>query len=290
MTCNHCILLLAGLAFLSCSRKEESSTNLVTFPLRGVVVAVDTAHLRVTVAHEAIPNYMDAMTMAFKVHERELLHHVARGDSIQATLAVSRTESWLESISVIGKGPLKPVMSAEEIIMSKVFKPGDLLPDDGWLNQDGQTTKLSQFRGKVVALTFIYTRCPLPDFCIRMSNHFAAIQRTLTADPRMKGQWHLFSISFDPVIDRPSVLKRYAESYRADFSTWDFLTDPDTLGSSLRHLADGIGLSYANDEGLIAHNLRTVLLDKEGKLFRVIQGNEWKPEEVADEMRNLEER
>ena len=258
------LLFFGVLAAFSCSRKEETGTDLVTFSLRGLVIAVDTTKATLTVAHEAIPNYMSAMTMPFRVHDRALLRSVGRGDSIQATLAVSHTESWLEGINVIGKGPPQPAMSAGDIILNKVLKPGDILPDDAWLNQDDARVRLSSFRGKVVALTFIYTRCPLPDFCIRMSRQFAAIQHTLGADSRMAGQWHLVSISFDPALDRPAMLKRYAQTYQADFATWDFLTDPDTLGSAIRRLADGVGLSYANDEGLFDHNLRTLLLDKEG--------------------------
>jgi protein SCO1/2 len=287
MTSRVFLLLLGTLAAFSCSRKDESKTDLVTFPLRGVVVGIDTTKQTLTVAHEAIPNYMSAMTMPFRVHDRALLYPLARGDSIQATLAVSHTESWLEAINVIGRGPLPATMTAGDIIMNKVLKPGDIPPDDAWLNQDGTQIRLRSWRGKVVALTFIYTRCPLPDFCIRMSSQFAAIQRTLGADPHMAGQWHLLSVSFDPALDRPPVLKRYAQTYQADFATWDFLTDPDTTGPSLRRLADGVGLSFTGDEGLFDHNLRTVLLDKDGKLFRVIQGNEWKAEEVAGEMKNL---
>jgi protein SCO1 len=268
-----------------CTKNKE--TNLVTFPLRGEVVRVDTAKLTLTVAHQAIPNYMNAMTMPFKVRDRNLLRPLAVGDSIQATLAVSRTESWLEQIAVVGKGEMPAPLTPDQIITAKVFKTGEFFPDESLVNQDGKTVRLSSFRGRVLALTFIYTRCPLPDFCIRMSNQFARIQKSLKGDGSLNGKWHLVTVSFDPKFDRPAVLKRYAAEYGADFSSWDFATDPDTAGPVIRRLADGLGLEYSEDEGLIDHNLRTVLIDPEGKLVKVITGNEWKPEEVAAEMKRL---
>ena len=273
-------LLAAG-----CTKNKE--TDLVTFPLRGEVVRIDTAKLTLTVAHQAIPNYMNAMTMPFKVRDRNLLRPLAVGDSIQATLAVSRTESWLEQIAVVGKGEMPAPLTPDQIITAKVFKTGEIFPDESLVNQDGKTVRLSSFRGRVLALTFIYTRCPLPDFCIRMSNQFARIQKSLKGDGRLNGKWHLVTVSFDPKFDRPAVLKRYAAEYGADFSSWDFVTDPDTAGPVIRRLADGLGLEYSQDEGLIDHNLRTVLIDPQGRLVKVITGNEWKPEEVAAEIRRL---
>ena len=279
------LLFLCLLLGLGCAKNRE--TDLVTFPLRGEIVRIDSAKLTVTVSHQAIPNYMNAMTMPFKVHDAGLLRPLAVGDSIQATLAVSRTESWLEGIAVVGKGETPAPLSADQIITARVFKTGEPFPDVSLINQDGKTVRLSSFRGTVLALTFIYTRCPLPDFCIRMSNQFARIQKSLKGDGAMIGKWHLLSVSFDPKFDRPAVLKRYAAEYGADFSTWDFVTDPDTSGPVIRRLADGLGLEYSEDEGLIDHNLRTVIIDGEGKLVKVFTGNEWKPEDVAAEIRKL---
>ena len=279
------LLALGALLAGSCARKEEARTDLVTFPLRGRIVAVDTASRLLTVAHESIPDYMAAMTMPFKVKERDLLRGLGAGDTITATLAVSRTESWLEGIVVAGKGGPQRTLSAGEIITARIVRTGDIFPDASLLNQDGRTIRLADFRGRALALTFVYTRCPLPDFCIRMSNHFARVQKVLSADPALRGKWHLISISFDPVFDRPVRLRRYAATYGADLATWDFATDPDTAGGTIRRIADGLGLMYDDDQGLIAHNLRTVLIDPRGALLRVISGNEWLPDEFAAEMK-----
>lgn len=277
------LLVFLTFLLLSCSRQEQKATELVTFPLRGEVVAIDTVKHKLMVAHEEIPNYMDAMTMPFKVKNLELLKSVQIGDSIQGVLAVSRTESWLETFTVTGKGEPPTARMTEETILARMFKEGESLPAIEVTNQGGRKIRFSDFKGKALALTFVYTRCPLPDFCIRMSNHFAKVQRLLAKDKSLDGKWHLISISFDPKFDTPKVLKNYGQSYSADFLTWDFVTADQ---ATITKLTDGFGLSFSDDEGgLIAHNLRTVLLDKEGKIMKVISGNEWMPDELVDAMK-----
>jgi protein SCO1/2 len=277
------LLVFLTFLLLSCSRQEQKATELVTFPLRGEVVAIDTVKHKLMVAHEEIPNYMDAMTMPFKVKNLELLKSVQIGDSIQGVLAVSRTESWLETFTVTGKGEPPTARMTEETILARMFKEGESLPAIEVTNQGGRKIRFSDFKGKALALTFVYTRCPLPDFCIRMSNHFAKVQSLLARDKSLDGKWHLISISFDPKFDTPKVLKNYGQSYSADFLTWDFVTADQ---ATITKLTDGFGLSFSDDEGgLIAHNLRTVLLDKEGKIMKVISGNEWMPDELVDAMK-----
>ena len=281
--------LLAAMAtsIIACSKKEEKQTDIATFPLRGQVVDIDTAGRTVTISHHDIPNYMRAMTMPFKVKNPTLLNSVAVGDSVLATLAVSRVESWLETLTVLGPGVSARTLSAQDLVQEKLFSVGETFPDEALLNQDSRTIRFNDYRGKVLAITFIYTRCPLPDYCIRMSSHFAAIQKALGADESLNGKWHLLTVSFDPKVDRPEVLQRYARSYGADFRTWDFATDPDTAGSTIMRIAEGLGLMYAEDEGLFDHNLRTAIVDRDGTLVEVIKGNEWTPEEVAARMKGL---
>jgi protein SCO1 len=281
------LTLLLSLLVLSCGRNEQKQTDLVTFPLRGEVVGIDTAKGVLTVAHEEIPNYMSAMVMPFKVKDPKLLRGLAIGDSIGATLAISRTESWLETIRVLRKGEKFEAASAAEIESQHLYRVGEPLPDETFVNQDGRQIRFSDFKGKVRALTFIFTRCPLPDFCIRMSEQFRQLQKLLANEPSLSGKWHLVSVSFDPKFDRPPVLKQYGRNYGADFSSWDFVTDPDTTGQMVRHFAEGFGLTYVPEEGAFTHNLRTAILDKEGKLAKVIVGNEWKPEEVEKEISTL---
>lgn len=274
------VFLIAMLA--ACSR-EEKRADLVTFDLRGRVVSIDYARHRIVIDHEEIPNYMMAMTMPFKVKDTTLLYRAEPGDSIQGTLAVSRSESWLETLAVIGQGAPPPEVTAEDIMFRRVYKTGDVLPDFSFVNQQGKRIRFSDYRGKVVAITFIYSRCPLPDFCIRMSNYFAQIQKALSRDRSLEGRWHLITISFDPKFDTPAVLQEYGRSYNADFRTWDFATDSI---KTIQKIADGLGLVQQDDEGsLISHNLRTAVLDAEGRLVDLLIGNEWKPKELEEIIR-----
>lgn len=279
------IVFALTLLLLSCSKQEQKPIDLLTFPLKGEVVAIDTVTHRLTVSHEEIPNYMDAMTMPFKVKNLNLMRSVHIGDSIQAVLAVSRTESWLDTFTVVGKGePPNPTLT-EGTILARMFKEGETLPSVELTNQDGKKIYINNFRGKVLALTFIYTRCPLPDFCIRMTNYFSRVQKMLSTDKSLDGKWHLLSISFDPKVDSPMVLRNYGKSYNADFTSWDFLTaDKATIST----LTDGFGLSVADDEGgLLQHTLRTAILDRDGKIVKIIKGNEWTPDEVVGEIKKL---
>ncbi|GJQ22097.1 MAG: electron transporter [Bacteroidia bacterium] len=277
------LLLIVCFGIVGC-RKEQPSTDLVTFNVRGVVVSVNMEKRRVVMDHEEIPNYMKAMTMPFRVKDTTLLLKIQPGDTVEGILAVSRTESWLESLSVVGSGeePASPSSAADQIFR-RIYKVGDPLPDFTFVNQDRKTVKLSDFRGKTVAITFIYSRCPLPDFCIQMSSYFSRVQRNLKKDSRLDGKWHLLTVSFDPDFDKPEVLKKYGTAYDADFSTWDFVTGD--LGT-IRDFADGLELVVEDDEGgLLAHNLRTAVIDAGGVLREVYKGNEWTVQELEDAIR-----
>ena len=285
-----CVGTFSAVLFLcACSRNEQNTqTDQVTFPIRGEVVAIDTVKFRVTIAHHEIPNYMEAMTMRFKVKDSTLIRGIEVGDSVQGTLAVSHVESWLSSLRAIGRGEAPETLKGEGLEMQRMFQPGDLLPDAPLVNQDGAGIRFSNFRGKALAITFVYTRCPLPDFCIRMSNNFARIQNTLSKYGSLDNLWHLITISFDPKFDSPKVLKQYGMNYGADFQRWTFATDHDTSGRNLMRITDGLGLGYEEGEGAtITHNLRTVLVDRNGRIVEIIKDNEWTTDEVVRKMKTI---
>lgn len=287
MTKRFVAILLAGILASCSSREKEQTAEQVTFPLSGRVVEVDTARLRIVITHDEIPDYMPAMTMPFKVKDPGLLQSVGPGDSVIGLLAVSRVESWLADLRMVQAGETTGPLSESGLKLSKLFLPGDQLPDLLLLNQEDRQVHLSDYRGNVVAMTFIYTRCPIPDFCIRMSDHFARIQRALK-QRKSGGAWRLVTVSFDPVFDRPGVLRDYGENYGADFTRWSFLTDPDTSGATIERLAGGFDLLFENDEGaLIAHNLRTAIISGDGTLVEVVRDNDWTPEEIVAKMEAL---
>lgn len=277
------LLVIAVTALVGCGG-EKKSTDLVTFNVRGVVVSVNMEKRRVVMDHEEIPNYMKAMTMPFRVKDSTLLLKIQPGDTVEGILAVSRTESWLESLTVVGSGEEPPSpSSAADNIFRRMYKVGEVLPDFTFVNQDNKTVRMSDFRGKAVAVTFIYSRCPLPDFCIQMTSYFARVQKNLSEDRLLDGKWHLMTVSFDPDFDKPEVLKKYGKAYEADFRTWDFVTG--NLGT-IRDFADGLELVIEDDEGgLLAHNLRTAVVAPNGVLAAVYKGNEWTVQELEDAIR-----
>ncbi len=285
MTARKAILtLFFALLLTSCAQKEEPSRDLVTFPLTGEIVKIDKERSRISVAHEEIPNYMDAMTMAFKIKDSTLFDRVKVGDSIVATLAVSRVESWLEGVEVVGSGD-GSYLTPDDIMFKKLYAVGEPLPDLTFIDQEGKPFTFASLRGKAVAVTFIYTRCPLPDFCILMSNNFSKVQAIMKRDRERAGAWHLVTVSFDPANDSPDVMKRYGVQYGADFGVWDFITaDKATIDA----FATGFDLYVASgDGGLIDHTLRTVLIDPEGRLVATIKGNSWTAEDLAGELKAL---
>ncbi|HEX9656373.1 MAG TPA: SCO family protein [Bacteroidota bacterium] len=278
------VIFLSIFVLTGCGKQDTQQVGLVTFPLKGIVEEVDTAKMRVTIAHEEIPDYMMAMTMPFKVKDRSILDRISPGDSVQGTLAVSRTESWLENLDVLGHGEPPNTLEAGDILAKRLFKTGDYLPNITLINQDEKNISISQYRGKMLALSFIFTRCPLPDFCIRMSDNFSRLERELGKQTSLAGQWHLLTVSFDPKFDSPKVLKQYGENYGADFTTWDFATAPV---ETLRQITDGLDLMFTEEDGLITHNLRTVLIDRKGRIVEIIKGNEWTVAEFAATMKGL---
>ncbi len=164
----------------------------------------------------------------------------------------------------------------------RISQPGDEVPDFTLVNQNGQTIQFHEFRGKPLLLTFIYTRCPFPDYCPRMSTNFAQVMLQLQKDPKAFGQAQLLSISIDPEHDKPAVLRSYGERYvgRVDprFAHWEFVSGST---EQVRKVADFFGLAYNQKDGQIVHGLVTVLIGRDGKVVKVYSGSDWKPDQVA---------
>ena len=292
------LVLLPFLA-AGCRKSADSATNtttasqpagdLKTFPVRGKVVSVDAAKGSIVLDHEAIPGFMDAMTMPYDLKDKNLATELHPGDRITATLLVRKTpDGWedpkLDKIVVIaqGKPDYKPAVEYH------VPEPGDAVPDFKLTNQSGRPIHFGQFKGKALLVTFIYTRCPMPDFCPKMNHNFAEVDKALAADSSAYAHTHLLSISFDPKNDTPSVLKDYAQAYAgvgAKFTHWEFAVPPAKELAPLTQWFD-VGISPA-DDGTITHSLSTVLIDKDGKVTAFYPSNEWTPAEVAQKMKSL---
>lgn len=278
-------LLLVGSLTAGCSKNAGAERR---FQLKGRVVAVDLTNGKVEVDHEEIQGYMPAMQMPFPLADAEALKTIESGDEIQATLVVDDLGYRLEEPIVITKA-LPGGAAASQAASAAEPKPGAEIPDFKLVNQDGKATKLRQPSGRVLLLTFIYTRCPLPDFCPLISGNFAEINRELEKDPALRDRTHLLSITLDPAFDTPKVLRSYGGGYTEKYGTetfehWEFATGaPDEI----KRLATFFGLAYMAEKDQVIHSLRTALIGPDGRLVKVYRGNEWKPADVLQDIRNL---
>jgi protein SCO1/2 len=278
------ILLVLFLFLPACQPAKPS--NAQRYELHGKIVAVDKANSQVTVSHESIPGYMDSMTMPFSVKSGALLNEMAAGDQIGATLVVDGSASWLEDIVVSRIDPSSAQTSPSTQIAPS---PGDPVPGFPLVNQEGRKINLTQYKGKVVVLTFIYTRCPLPDYCILMNDNFSALERSSLDQPALRDKTHLLTVSFDPEHDTPAILKTFGEgrlprSGAGSFAHWEFAT-----GSSeeIQNIAKFFGITYMPDSGQFIHSLVTAVIAPDGKLYKLYRGNDWKPEDIEKDFNTL---
>lgn len=267
--------LLLGLAL--CGTLSGCSTSQARqYPLRGQIIAIANTgadgRTGVTVKHDDIPTFMPAMTMAYFVRERRLIEGLAPGDLITAQLVVDGSDVYLTDIRKTGHAPLPA--EARPIRILDVMQPGDEVPDDPMVDQGGAKRRLSDWRGQALAVTFVYTRCPLPDFCPLMDEHFAEIAREIAKDARLTGRVHLVSISFDPAHDTPEVIRSHAAARGADGKVWSYLTGTP---AAIDHVTSRFGVSViqATNGPTLTHNLRTAIVDPKGRLVTIYSGNEW---------------
>lgn len=275
------ILLILSAAQPACHSRATGPEQ--RYAIKGKVVGVEKRDSTVTISHDAIPGYMDAMTMPFKLKDQRLLADLAEGDRVQATLVVKGLQSWLEEVVATREAVDKSDLGKSQHAIEP--NPGDEVPDFSLINQDGKRIKLSQYRGRALVLTFIYTRCPLPDYCPLMTDNFSEIEKTLKATPEMYAKTHLLSISVDPEYDSPKVLRAYGASHSADFAHSDFLTGGK---DDVKRVATYFGMQYWRDGDQVVHSLRTAVVGADGKLVKLYRGNEWKPAEIVAELRALE--
>ncbi|HXT62233.1 MAG TPA: SCO family protein [Pyrinomonadaceae bacterium] len=283
------ISVLMALALTACSWGEKQPTNEKRYPIKGIVVAVNKTEYTATIKHEDIPGYMPGMTMEFKIKNTADIQTMKPGDQITGTLVVDDISSWIEVTAIAEGGP---ALTPTTVVPGEP-KPGDEIPDFTLNNQDEKPIRLSQYKGKALALTFVYTRCPQPDQCTLMSNNFAAIDQELQKQPDVYAKTHLLTISFDPAYDTPKVMRSYGASHTGRYSAenfqhWEFATGS---ADEVKRIAEFFGLRYFKDsstgEDQVMHSLRTAVIDADGKLVKLYRGNEWKPAEITEDLKSL---
>jgi protein SCO1 len=265
-----------------------SNTAAQTYSARGLVLKVDKPHRSLLVSCEQIPNVMEAMVMSFSVKNPQEIDQLSVGTMIEFALVVEGQTSYIQDIHVRQyQGEQQDPLAAQRLkLMSGIIDPatapkqltaGERVPDFTLIDQAKRNVSLSQFSGKIVVLTFTYTRCVLPNFCFRNSNNLRRLQKRF--DDRMGRDLILMTVTFDPVHDTPEVMAQSAKTWSAVPGRWEFLTGEPTAISTI---AGRFGMSYWPDEGLMNHSLHTAVIDRQGKLVANLEGNEYTADELGD--------
>ena len=280
-----CAALIAPAGFAAESKAAAvADTNQQIFQVTGLVVELNPDEKSIRIKHDDIPNYMPPMTMWFDVKDTNELAGVEPGHPVSFRMIVTENYGWIDRIKVTGPktndlsvaGPIQRARDVEPLDV------GDRLPEYQFTNQLGQTFSTKDFAGKVWAINFLFTRCPFPTFCPQTARYFSETQDKLLASNHPATNWHLLSLSFDPEFDTPEVLKRYAENYGMNPKQWTFATGALI---DLTAICEQLGLKFWRDErGGFDHNLRTVVIDRDGRVRKIFIGNEWSPELLFAEM------
>ena len=277
-SCAVVIAIVLGAVTWSPAQTKEYTIN-------GMVLRVDPARRSFLVSHDAVPGLMAAMTMSFDVRDAKELTGVQPGNAVTFTLAVGQQSMRAERVRVVPyrsveQDPLTARRLALLKSLSAAPKPlpvGGMVPDFTLTDQARRQVRLSQFRGKVVALNFIYTSCALPQFCYRVANHFGVVQRRFR---REAGREIVFlTVTFDPLRDTPEKLAEYAAQWNADPDVWHFLTGE---AAAVRRVCNVFGVDFFPDEGLMNHSIRTAVIDRQGTLVANIEGNQYSAAQLGD--------
>ncbi len=266
-----CLLTVAA----GCARGHE-------YELQGQILAVDRARQELTIKHGDIKGFMPGMTMAFRVKDAQLIEGRAPGDLVSAALVVESDTAYLSSVRVTGRAPLTEPAPAPRV---DILAPGAAVAPIRFTDDAGAARTLTDWRGRVVVVTFIYTRCPLPDFCPRMDRAFAALQQAVRADPALANRVVLLSVSIDPEFDTPAVLAAHARRAGAEPALWHFATGDR---QAIETFAAQFGVSVFHDAsagGALTHNLRTAVIAPDGSLAAVRPGSDWTAAMLLEDVR-----
>jgi protein SCO1/2 len=265
---------------------DRSACAQQRYSVSGLVLSVDRPHKIMLVSCQEIRGYMDAMAMPFKVADPKSLDGLTPGASIQFTLVVTRDGSLAEDFRVVryASAEREPSNSRRLQALDEALRPrpprittGQPVPDFSLTDQRGRQVRFSDFKGKVIALNFVYTRCALPDYCFRLTNNFGALQKRYKE--RLGQDLVLMTVTFDPTHDQPETLSEYARTWKADPDNWHFLTG---AAPDVQRVCDWFGVNYVPDEGLFVHSLHTAVIGRDGKMVANLEGNEFTPQQLGD--------
>lgn len=261
------LIVLVGILSSACAARHQA---------RGLVLRVDPAASTVTVSHEQIPGYMDAMVMPFSVRDPRALVEVRPGDRIGFRISVGRDGTLIDRLELLSAAPTDAGL-IQSPATSTLVPIGQPVPDFSLTDQRGEPVTLASLRGRVVAVTFIYTRCPLPDYCPRMMTNLRAVRDRFPE--RLGKDLALLTVTFDPQYDTPEKLRQYAERYKANVPGWHMLTGS---AEEVGRVCSVFGVEFWPEEGLITHTLQTAVIDREGKLAATVEGKDYSGRQLSD--------
>jgi protein SCO1 len=285
-------LVLACVAVFPACEKKTAQTPVTAvdaaqrFTVKGMLRAINYAEHEVTIEHEEIPGYMPAMTMPFAVKDMAAVQPLSAGDALKFEFIVMKEDSWIAGIQKIdpaqvrlpGSKPGTPGAAKERL------KEGDKLPTFQLTDDQGRPIDRDTFRGKPLLLTFIFTRCPVPNYCPRMSANFSALAKATEADAKLRDAKFL-SVTIDPEHDTPQILSQYSLSYRGGSSDrWRFATG---TREQVSRITEDFSVQVKPEDGTITHGLATALVDAQGVIRKIWRGNGWTVEEVVAELGKL---
>jgi protein SCO1/2 len=281
-------ILLAGcvaLALLSCGRSTNSDERADHYDTRGVVRGFSPDRSTIEIQHENIPDFMPSMTMPFVTRDPKQIADLRTGDAISFRMAVAKKDFWIENVKKIRREDVNvaepkrtsPVSADRDARLTE----GDKMPPFTLTNQNGERISLDTFHGNSLVLTFVFTRCPVPNFCPRMSNNFGELQETIKSSTGTLANARLLSVTLDPAYDTPKILSDYAAFHHADSKIWSFATGDE---KEIDSLTRAFSVYRQNEAGTISHGLATALINKEGRIDKIWRGNAWTPAEIIKEI------
>jgi protein SCO1/2 len=286
-------ICVALLCVTGCRQASTPAASVKKYAVRGSVMSVNPGAGAVDLDTEAIPGFMEAMTMSYKLADPTVISELHAGDRIAATLLCDAGQDGAADgcasmrltdivVTAQARPDYKPAMQYH------VPAAGDAVPDFRLLNQSGKTISFAQFKGKVLVMTFVYTRCPLSDYCPRMSRNFAEIDKDLNQDKKLYAQTHLLTVSFDPAYDTPAVLKSYGEAYTGrytaeTFAHWDFAAPAESEVKPMEEFFD-LGVTPGGD-GSLQHSLSTLVIGKDGRVLAFYPTKDWDVKDVESVIR-----
>jgi protein SCO1/2 len=270
------------LVLFGCGRPADQGRH---FEVRGVIRGISPDRTTLEIQHENIPDYMPSMTMPFLARDQKEIADLKLGDAISFRMRVTKTDFWIDQVKKIRREDVdvrdpKPKPTPES--QSARLEDGDPMPQFSLTDQNRKAITVATFRGQPLVLTFIFTRCAVPNFCPRMTSNFSELQNLIKAESGPGANAHLLSITLDPAFDTPEILKQYGAHSNEDPNVWSLATgDPKEIDS----LAAAFSVYRQTESGVLSHGLATALISPDGKIMKIWRGNTWKPEEIISEIR-----